>query len=115
MDSIITYEEAHELFPFISRSGIDKLNTKIKEKLQEKGLIERCKVHVPRFVKLAKISGEEFSERQYGYKCLVCTIRLHPTEFIEYELNKHSGVYMEPLNLPPPGVTLMCGLSVNLL
>lgn len=95
MNQVLSYEELAKIIPFSSRKNADKLNEAIQKKLISLGIVPECNPHIPIFRKLAKITDPEFELNQYGYQCLICNIRLQPTEFVEFNAEKHSNQYRD--------------------
>lgn len=106
-DQILTYEDLCELSPSITKRHIEKVNDRIKEKLLQLGLVKECENHVPHFMKLATITGSpQFETFQYGYRCSVCNVRLHPSSFVKYDPDKHSQEYRRALDIIAPKMGL---------
>jgi hypothetical protein len=97
----LKYEDLSDLFPEVSKTSIQKLNERLNDKLRRAGFLEECKEHSIKFQKLATISGNQFESRQWGYKCTECGVRLHPVEFVAYDPEKHSGIYLEKIPIRP--------------
>lgn len=98
----LRFEDIADIVPDINKKGLEKLNDKIKMKLVKEGIIkiEECPEHIPKFQKLGTINSPEFEDRMWGFKCTECGVRLHPTEFVKFEVEKHAGLYLNKLTIP---------------